>query len=332
MVGSILSRRGLVACVALIVSALTVTPALAQQGQIKGRVLDAQNRPVEGAKVTIVSKGGSSPKFEVTSRRNGEYSQDRVPAGDYIVTATKDQLTQSYEVKVGGSPSEVNFALGASGVSKEEEAKNAARIEGLKSKFAEGATLSNEGKHDEAVAKFEEVLKEVPKCTECYTNIGSVKMAKQDYAGAEAAYQEALKIDPNSVAAYNGLATLYNAQKKYKEAQAMSAEAAKRGAAAGGGGNAGALYNQAAIMWNSPDADPAKVQEILESAIKADANHAESHFLLGNVLVKVGAATGDTAKFGEAASHFETYLKLSPNGPNAAKAKESFEQLKAFKK
>jgi tetratricopeptide (TPR) repeat protein len=157
---------------------------------------------------------------------------------------------------------------------------------------------------------------------------------KNDLAQAEENYKKAIEVNPNVVEAYNGLASLYNSQKKFKEARAMSAEAAKRseGTAGATGGNAGALYNQAAIMWNDPEADPAEIQATLAKAAQADPNHAESHFLMGNVLVKIGAASGDMTKFGEAATEFETYLKLAPNGPNAAKAKESFEQLKTFKK
>lgn len=333
MVGSNFNRRVLATCVAVLSCAMLPAPAAAQMGQVRGKVVDAENRPVEGAKVTIVRKDGGRPQFDVTTDDDGDYIQVGVPIGDYAVTATKGKLTQAFDVRIGSGMKEVNFALGADGgeMSKEEADKARERLDALKAAFAEGAALSNQGKHDEAIAKFEEVLEAVPECTECYTNIGSVKAAKKDYEGAEAAYKQALKLNPESVDAYNGLATIYNTQKRYKEAQAMSAEAAKRGMAAGGTGNAGALYNQAAIMWNSPDADPAKIQEILERAIKADPTHAESHFLMGNVLVRIGAA-GDMAKFGEAAAAFETYLKLAPDGPNAAKAKESFEQLKSFKK
>src|SRR4029077_9695913 len=125
-----------------------------------------------------------------------------------------------------------------------------------------------------------------------------------------------------------------NSQSKFKEAQEASAEAAKRSAAApgggGGGGNADALYNQGVIAWNAKDS--AKALELFTSAVKANPNHAESHFMLGTVLVQAGATSGDVNKFGEAATEFETYLKLAPNGPNAKKAQENFDQLKSFKK
>ncbi|MBA3885517.1 MAG: tetratricopeptide repeat protein [Acidobacteria bacterium] len=316
-----------IAC-AVLGLALYGSPAAAQTSEVKGTVVGADGKPVDGARVTIVPKDGAGQKFETTTRRGGVFSQSRVPAGTYVVTASKDKLSQAYEVEVKDNV-ELELKLGAAEAAGADDAKRRAA---LQTAFAEGARLSNEGQHEEAIAKFNEVLKEAPQCAECYTNIGAVYVMKQDFEKAEANYKKAIEINPGTIEAYNGLASLYNSQKRYKEAQVMGAEAAKRGAAAGGGGNVGALYNQAAIMWNSPDADPAEIQAVLAKALQADPNHAEAHFLMGNVLVKLGAGTGDMERFGEAATSFETYLKLSPNGPNAAKAKESFEQLKTFRK
>ena len=137
----------------------------------------------------------------------------------------------------------------------------------MKTAFAEGAALSNAGKHDEAIAKFNEVAAQVPKCTECYVNIGSAYAQKKDYAQSEAALKKALEIDPNSVDAYNLLATVYNDQKKFPEAQAMSAEASKRMSATGGA-SADTLYNQGVISWNANDF--AKAQEFFAAAVAAN--------------------------------------------------------------
>lgn len=313
--------------------ALFVSPVEAQTREVRGRVIGQDGKPVEGATVTIVPKDASGQKFQTTSRRNGEFSQARVPGGVYVITATKDKLSQSYAVEVKGDMTlELKLGDTAEAASKDD----AARREAIQTAFAEGAKLSNDGKHDEAIAKFNEVLEEIPKCGECYANIGAIYAMKNDLAQAEENYKKAIDVNPNVIDAYSGLASVYNTQKKFKEARAMSAEAAKRSegaaGATGGGGNAGALYNQAAIMWNDPEADPAEIQAALAKALKADPNHAEAYFLMGNVLVKMGAASNDMTKFGEAATAFETYLKLAPGGPNASKAKESFEQLKTFRK
>jgi tetratricopeptide (TPR) repeat protein len=328
MVGSSFSRIAAVMACALLGFALVAMPVAAQTVTVSGRVIGPDGRPVEGARLTLAPREGTGQKFEGVSRAKGEFSIPKVPHGQYIITATAGKLTQSYAIEVKGNL-QVDLKIESPEAAAKEDAARRSKIEGL---FSEGAKLSNEGNYDEALAKFQEVLKEIPKCAECYANIGAIYMMKTEYAAAEENYKQALTINPNLVDAYDGLASLYNAQKKYKEAQQMSAEASKRGAAAGGGGNAGALYNRAAIAWNSPDADPDEVHGILAQAIKADPTHAEAHFLMANVLVKQGASSGDMAKFAEAATAFETYLKLSPNGPNADKAKESFEQLKVFRK
>lgn len=326
MMGSSVGRRSLATCAVILGLILVPLPAAAQTGQVKGKVVDAQNKPVGDAKVTIArADGAQNPRFTVETRRNGDFSQIGIPAGDYIVTAEKDGMKQSFPVKVGLSPKEINFTLqpgGGGEMTKEEAEKEAARVAGIKAAFTEGANLSNEGKYPEALAKFEAVLKDVPKCTECYVNIGSVKTLMKDYEGAEAAFKQALTLDPDSAAAYNGLATVYNAQKKFKEAQEMSAEASKRATAAGaGGGNADTLYNQGVIAWNAGDF--AAATEHFSAAIKADPKHAESHFMLGRAYLNLG-------KLPEAAEEFQTYVKIAPNGPNAKEAQTNVEALKPY--
>lgn len=306
--------------------AASAVPAAAQSGQLKGKVTDAQNKAVEGAQVLMESTD-TGRKFETKTNGKGEFVQIGLPPGNYKVTATKDKLTQMFPVRVGLDQKEVNFVLkaGAEGApaSAEDVKKEAARREGIKTTFAEGATLTNEGKYDEAIAKFNAVIAEIPKCSDCYNNLGAIYTRKQEWDKAEAAFKKALELAPDNAEAYSGLATTYNAQKKFKEAQAMSAEANKRLATGGGAGNAGTLYNAAVISWNSNDFP--KAHELLTQAVKVDPAHADSHFMLGRVLINLG-------KLGEAATEFETYLKLAPNGPNAKEAQTNFDALKSYRK
>ena len=301
-------------------------PAAAQSGQLKGKVTDAQNKAVEGARILMESTD-TGRKFETKTNGKGEFVQIGLPPGNYNVTATKDKLTQMFPVRVGLDQKEVNFVLkaGAEGApaSAEDVKKEAARREAIKTTFAEGATLTNEGKYDEAIAKFNAVIAEIPKCSDCYNNLGAIYTRKQEWDKAEAAFKKVLELAPDNAEAYSGLATIYNAQKKFKEAQAMSAEASKRLATGGGAGNAGTLYNAAVISWNSNDFP--KAHELLTQAVKVDPAHADSHFMLGRVLINLG-------KLGEAATEFETYLKLAPNGPNAKEAQTNFDALKSYRK
>src|SRR5262249_44785868 len=164
------------------------------------------------------------------------YLQIGIPPGNYKVTAEKDKLTQTFPVHIGLDMKEVNFTLKPGGGSSGDPAKdNKARVEAIKAKFAEGAALSSAGKYDEAIANFQEVLVDVPKCPECYMNIGATYIDKKDYDKAEESFKKVIELTPDSPDGYNGLANLYNSQKKFKEAQAMGAEAAKRAGAAPGG-------------------------------------------------------------------------------------------------
>lgn len=318
--------RATVLVASLIAVAAYAVPAAAQTGQLKGRVVDAQNKPVEGAKI-LMEATDTGRKFETKTDRKGEFMQIGLAPGNYQVTASKDKLSQMFPVRVGLDQKEVNFVLKAGGdagaASAEDIKKEAARRETIKTTFAEGATLTNEGKYDEAIVKFNAVIAEIPKCFDCYNNLGAIYTRKQEWDKAEEAFKKVLELSPDNAEAYNGLATVYNAQKKFKEAQAMSAEAAKRGAAAGGGGNADALYNQGVIAWNANDF--AQASEHFASAVKVNPNHAEAHFMLGKVLINLG-------KLGDAASEFETYLKVAPSGQNAKEAQSMFDQLKSFRK
>jgi tetratricopeptide (TPR) repeat protein len=322
MVGSHSFVRSLAVCAMVLGLAVMASPASAQTGQLKGKVVDAQKNPIEGAVVTIQHMD-SRTKYTLKTKKNGEYIQIGIPPGQYTVTAEKDAFKQEFPTRVGLDMTEINFELkpGSNnvGVSKEEAAKNAAKIEGLKTAFSEAAALSNAGKHDEAIAKFNEVAAQVPKCTECYVNIGSAYAQKKDYAQAETSLKKALEIDPNSVDAYNLLATVYNDQKKFPEAQAASAEAAKRLSAGGAGASADTLYNQGVIAWNANDFP--KAQEYFAAAVAANANHAESHFMLGRVYLNLG-------KLAEASKEFESYVKIAPTGRNAKEAQSNFDMLK----
>jgi tetratricopeptide (TPR) repeat protein len=307
--------------------ALWASAALAQTGQLKGKVVDAKNQPIEGALVLIEMTEGMVRKHEVKTNRRGEYVQIGLTPGQYKVTASKDGMSQSFPQKIGLDMAEVNFTLkpgSTADVSDEDRKKAEARNAAIRAAFDAGVKLGADGKYDEGIAKFNEVIAALPKCVECYANIGEFYFRKKEYDQAETAYKKAIEINPSFAPAYSGLATLYNQQKKFKEAQEMSAMVTKHAGAAGGGGvSAETYYNQGAISWNANNFEDAK--EKFEAAVKANPNYAEAHFMLGKVYINLG-------KMPEAVTEFETYLKIAPNGPNAKEAQTNFEALKSFRK
>jgi tetratricopeptide (TPR) repeat protein len=287
-------------------------------------VTDATGKPVEGASVTIKQADGSA-KYDAKTDKNGQYNQIGLIANtNYAITVTKDQLTATRVTRVGReTQSRADFVLMAGRPDGTlPTAVNAAAE--LTKTYNEGLDLSRAGKHDEAIEKFMAVVQLNPKCSDCYYNIGYAQSQKKDYAKAEESFKKAIEIKPDYADAFTGLANIYTTQRKFNEAAEASAKAAEFGAAnanapgALGGGNADALFNQGVTLWNGGKIAEAKKQ--FEAAIAANPNHAEAHYQLAMALINEGNLKGASAEF-------DTYLKLAPNGPNAAQAKAISAQL-----
>jgi len=327
-------RRSFAISVLAFSLALVGAPAFAQSGSIKGKVVDAQDQPVAGATISLQSLDKGGKPMQTKTDKKGEYMQVGLSPGKYKVTASKGDLTVTKDADVHLDMLVFDIKLVAGGNaaatgSKEDVAKAKARAEALSKAFADGVTLSNEGKSDEAIAKFMEVANTVPNCAECYANIGTVQTKEKKYDEAEAAFKKALEMKPDFAEAYNGLANLYNAQKKFDLAaeagkkaldlSAAGAGAAGAGAAGGGGASASAIFNQGVILWNAGKIPEAKAQ--FEQAVKLDPNLADAQYWLGMALVNGGDMAGAKPKF-------ETYLKLAPTGQYAEQAKSLVAAIK----
>ncbi|HET7696399.1 MAG TPA: tetratricopeptide repeat protein [Vicinamibacterales bacterium] len=306
--------------------AIVATPASAQTGQVKGKVVDTKGQPVEGAKITLLNQQ-TNRTLETKTNKKGEYIQVGLAPGKYRITASKDSLSDTVDVDIRLEMATHDFTLGAGrggggGMSKEEVAKAKAKAEAATKTFNEGVALSNEGKGDEAIAKFNEVIASMPNCVECYANIGTVQTRVRKYDEAEAAFKKAIELKPDFAEAYNGLANLYNAQKKFDQAAEASKKAMELGGAAGAGaagGSASSVFNQGVILWNAGKIPEAKAQ--FEQAVKLDPNMPDAQYWLGMALLN----SGDTAS---AKPKFEAYLKLAPTGQYAETAKSIVATIK----
>jgi len=314
--------------------ALVAAPAFAQSGQIRGKITDAQDQPVDGATVLIENVDKGAKPITTKTNKKGEYIQVGLYPGSYKITAQKGDLKVTKETRISLDMLvfDIKLVAGAAGgggapVSKEEAAKAKARAEAMTKAFADGVQLSNDGKTDEAVAKFMEVATAIPNCAECYANIGTVQTKAKKYDEAEAAFKKALELKPDFSEAYNGLANLYNAQKKFdlaaeagkKALELSGAGAAGAGGAAGGGASASAIFNQGVILWNAGKIPEAKAQ--FEQAAKLDPNLADAQYWLGMALLNGGDMAGAKPKF-------EAYLKLAPTGQYADQAKSIVASIK----
>jgi tetratricopeptide (TPR) repeat protein len=300
---------------------LTMTAAALAQSIVRGRVTDAQGKPVDGATITFEAQQANR-KIQTKTDKNGEFLQVGLSSGAYKVTAAKDGVgteTKDANVRQGqGQNPLMNFVLSAASSVTPADKQAAAAVQAAASAAMEAMKAGN---HDEAIAKFNEVLAKQPNCADCYVNIGDAHRQKQRYAEAEAAFKKAIEVKPDSADAYTGLANIYNTQKKFDLAAEASANAAKY--APLGGGNAEASFNQGVILFNSQKYAEAKAQ--FEAAVKADPNMAMAQYQLGMTALNLG-------QFADAVTALEAYLKVDPNGPKAAEVKASLPALQAMVK
>ncbi len=308
--------RGVLALAVLLT--LSVAPALAQS-IVRGKVVDAQNKPVDGATVTF-EQGATNRKVETKTDKKGEFLQVGLSSGAWTVTVSKQGVgTQTLPAQVmQGRPADLSFHLAPAAAGADPKA--AAE---LKANADAAIAALRAGNNDEAISKFNEVVAKAPTCGDCYYNLGVAHMNKKEYGDAETAFKKATELNPNSADAYTGLANLYNAQKKFDLAAEASQKASSLSGSAAGGGSAETSYNQGVILFNGGKFAEAKTQ--FEAATKADPNYALAYYQLGMASLNLG-------QIPDAVSALEKYLQLDPNGPRAAEVKQSLPALQAMVK
>jgi tetratricopeptide (TPR) repeat protein len=176
--------------------------------------------------------------------------------------------------------------------------------------FNEGAALANEGKVDEAIAKFEGALATKPDLTAANMALAKLYARQKLWDKAIATATKALEVDDEDTSMWSVLYMAYTAKgDKVKAAESKAKMPA----------NPTSLFNDAAKAINSgKDAD---AEPLLKQAIAADAAFAQAYYELGMLYVRA-------QKNADAKSNLQKYLELEPSGKDAATAKEMLQYVK----
>lgn len=328
MVRSSVFRKLAIVTFALVMLGHLATPASAQLTAVmRGKVIDEKGQPVEGAEVKGEFLGDVNREWTVKTDKKGEFLRAGLSPGPWKVTATKDKLI-GIEPRVNltldpmvvppitlGEPKKV---AGAGMSAKEIEAANKKQA-AMEADFNAAKTAFEAGDYDAAIAGLQRVIVNLPTCAACYMSIGDAYNKKNDLPNAETAYLKSIELDATKPAPYAALATIYNSQKKFDEAGKMSAKANELSEAAGGGGDAGSVYNQGVILWNQSKAAEAEVQFL--KASKLDPKMADAFYWVGMCRVNQG-------KLPDAKAPFQEYLKLAPTGQYADQVKAMLDVIK----
>jgi tetratricopeptide (TPR) repeat protein len=302
---------------------LTADAGWAQStGAVRGRVVDEKGQALPEAVVSLDFQGGVTRKFDTKTNKKGEFTQVGLVPGGYRITANKEGYVGTYlDTRVGlGEPMQLpdlkltTKAAAQAAAGGEAEKANAA----LRELFSKANQLSTEGKSDEAIAAYNEVLAKNPQVAEAHYNIGFLQAKKKDWPAAEAAYLKALEIRPGYGEAISALARVYQDSGQAAKATELLTKAATDNPKDGK-----VQFNLGVFYLNSGKAEEASAA--FQKAAEADPGNAEVYYYLGTL------AVGQN-KIPEAITNLEKYLSMNPtNAQNTATAQGLLAALKPKK-
>lgn len=289
------------------------------QGRVSGTIRDENGDPVPGVKIVVTLNTVESFRLEETSNARGEYWITLLDATrTYTYTLEKEgyqTLSETFKVGIGES-NRHDFEI----LTLEEAERRGPTGRELTAAeravlvFNEGAEASQMGDTSTARAKFEEAVRLDPSLAAAHTALATIHFTEGDCENAVVAAERARALDPEDAKALRILAEGYSKLGREDEAKA----AAEALAVLDPSSQAYDLYKQAVSAYNA--GDTAACLDLADRALAADPQHPESHYMAG----MCGIAADPVAARG----HFERFLELAPDAPDAATAREMLDYLK----
>ena len=284
------------------------------QARITGKVTDAvTKKPIENVVVTVTAVEAKTFKEDYKGKKDGSYAiflVDGIIRYEFAWSAPGYQTyKETMKLKIG-EPNTKDITLNPAGAASATIPAAEIRIDPAIQAFNEGAQLANEGKNDEALAKFTEAVTAKPDLIAGWQAIAKVQLRNKKYAEALVAANKAIEADPEDTDMNIVLFEAYTATgDKAKAAQYKSKLPA----------SAPNLFNDAARAINSGKDNEA--EPLLKQAVAIDDKFSQAYYELGMLYVRLG-------KNADAKTNLTKYLELDPSGKDAATAKEMLKYVK----
>jgi tetratricopeptide (TPR) repeat protein len=178
-----------------------------------------------------------------------------------------------------------------------------------------------EGSADQALATYQQSIKDNPREISFYILAGGLYEMKSDWEHAKAMYQQALNIEPNNPLASNNLAYVILQQGGNVDVALSMAQTARRGMpdSPNAADTLGWAYYQKGVYQSAIDS----FQEALRLNEKNHgAEDATVHYHLGLAYQKANQSA-------LARQQLERVLKINPNYPNAADVRKALSELRS---
>ncbi len=279
------------------------------KGKLKGFVKDEKGAPIEGVLVKLFSLKAAAG-FNVRTDKNGEWKAMWIRSGMWYIDFEKP----------GYEPKKISVSVSSYKKNPIIEIK-LKKIEGVEiskdflEKINKGNKLFSKKKYKEAIEIFEELLKEKPELKIINKNIGNCYFAMEKYDKAIEYYKKAIKEKGDNTEIFVAIGNSYINQKQNDKALEwyLKTDPAKIK-------DFNVLYNIGVIFYNNFNYD--KAMEFFKMAVDHNNEFADGWYQLGMTYVALN-------KQKEAIDALNTFIKLSPDSPNAKTAKSIID---AFKK
>ncbi|ANM31552.1 hypothetical protein ABI59_21280 [Acidobacteria bacterium Mor1] len=261
-----------------LVLALAVTSLQAATSRLVGKVLDEDEKPIQGAEITIRAKA-SSFKKTVKSNKKGRFNVVIVSDGnDYEIHIEREGYKtldwQKVEMTIGINNKEYKLetrtqediaqesVLNDEILTVSEEEAGGAKAKRL---YDEGVEAFNAGDQPGALAKFEEALVESPELAEAHLTMAAIYQQGNDHENVLDRAQKFLEQRADHPA---GLVMLYDAQTALGMNDQATTTLDKLATLDKTGSTALRLYNDAVALLRNKDEDGA--EQRLEQALAID--------------------------------------------------------------
>ena len=311
------SRVALAVSLMAVLAGATALFAIAQ-ARVWGTITDENGKPVPGVKITVTLEGSNFHEEEMSNDK-----------GDYAVTLIDATRTYTYmfekegyqalrtTLKVGiGTNDRHDFQI----LSMEEAQRRGPEGRELTPQeravliFNEGAEAAQMGDAATARAKFEQSIGLDPTLSAAFTALATVYFGDKNWEKMVEYAERARALNANDTRALRLLVEGYDQLGQKDKAKAMAEELTRLDPKAG----AGNIYNDGIKEYNAGNTEAA--QQLFAKTLEIDPEYAKAHYMLALCL-----SASDAAK---AKEHFETFLRLAPDDPDAATAREMLKYLK----
>ena len=311
------------------------------------KLLTKKGKPLEGAIISF-DRVNVEHHVEVKSDETGRYFMGGLKPAFYKIELIVDGETKArfaeFRIKLGNENvldfdlAEIRRLAYAQLSDEEREAIEKERLlreaeekkyTDMKSTFEEGQTLFKAQQYQQAAVIFQKASEIDPSRHAIFGVLGESYQRLKKFDQALESYDKALALlanepESDSVAQYHLNIGIIRAQSgQLKPAKESMEKAAKINPVA----TSRAFYNLGVVLTNG-----GLIEEAIKAfkrAIKLDSKNSKAYYQLGISLVGMATFTSDgkTIPAPGTIEALETYLKLDPNGPNAAQAKSMISTL-----